>query len=200
MILGLVCGFVASCSSAAFQKPDAAMVSSDDAQSFEVEADVSIIVTPIVDAEIDVCTATPAACPSVDATSTPNDPDAGGVTNQCPTIDTYCAQHNNPGSGAMGSTPSCAPVETWPEALAYFCGSSVGRYLNCNGLNVIVFGSVEFSTNFVYDSTTLKLVDLIGGPVYNNRLPIYSPRCIAGEVFDLDPATCESYTATAPCQ
>jgi len=179
LVPGLIGGLLLSCSSTAGERADASQAM-------------------IVDAEIDLCSLDD-ICGFHEATPVPTDASVVDAK-PCPTLATYCASPH--GTGAVGSSPACAPVRTWPEAVAYFCVNApgAGRYLNCNGLNAITFGSVEFSTAFFFDSATLELVAIGGGQPYVNQLvPTDSYRCLAGSIPALDPATCASYTS-GPCQ
>jgi len=201
VVLGLMAGSVLSCSSTAGERTDASQsVSTSDASP-----DVAIVDSPdaaIVDAEIDICSSLPGSCSSPMPTDAAADAPVVDP-NQCPSLATYCPQQSSNGDPTLSSRPSCAPVETWPEAVAYSCiyTYATGRYLNCNGYNMMAVGSVEFSTVFYFDSTTLALVAIAGdGPPYSNRLvPSTQYRCVAGSsIPTVDPATCESYTS-GPC-
>jgi len=162
VVLGLMAGSVLSCSSTAGERTDASQsVSTSDASP-----DVAIVDSPdgaIVDAEIDICSSLPGSCSSPMPTDAAADAPVVDP-NQCPSLATYCPQQSSNGDPTLSSRPSCAPVETWPEAVAYSCiyTYATGRYLNCNGYNMMAVGSVEFSTVFYFDSTTLALVAIAG--------------------------------------
>jgi hypothetical protein len=147
--------------------------------------------------ETDVCSVFDCAGPApVD--SGPPPPPPG-----CPSLADYCARMQGKGcnGGTSLSDVNCDCVATWPTALTSHCGgfNYATRYLNCDGFNAFVGASIEFGGIFYYDATTLALVAIAStGPVTSLPSSTFPAHCLAGEIPQIDPATCASVIAAPP--
>lgn len=194
--VGVVCGVIGSCSSMRDKSPDSGQTPStvaDGSTDQELDAAPPLEGGASDAGAIDVCSIYDCAQPPV--------VDAAPPPPSCPTVTSYCAQSHSAGCvGPASLTVGCECIGTWAEALASHCagfGLDATRYLNCNGFDVIIGASVEFSGIYFYDATTQALVGVAeGGPT--SHLPAPFVRCRAGDIPEIDPSTCEAIIE-APC-